>query len=114
MHGAKLRPVRTLDLGVLRQGETIEGVVVLALRDRSPLGVERIECRPEFLQVSVEPLKEEAGLYRVRVRVPPDAPPSNYYAKQQGEICIRTDHPKVPELELQVAFAVYSSDQHPR
>jgi hypothetical protein len=67
-----------------------------------------VETSPEFLEVRVSPYKsgsESLGLYRIDVEVPPDAPMGNFLS-EAGEVRILTDHPKLPVLEFEVAFAV--------
>ncbi len=104
-----------LKLGVLQQGETIQEHLTLIVRgEPRRIAVQRIETRPEFLRVRVVPLvvdPAKAGVYRIAVEVPSDAPPCNFLASNHGEIVIVTDHPRVPRLRLNVQLAVFGSSR---
>ncbi len=111
--GRKLALNNVLTLGALRQGEPARERLTLVLRDEPRrMAVRRIESRPEFLRVHVVPLGSEeskAGVYRIDVEVPPDAPASNFMGANRGEIVIVTDHPTMPRLRLGVELAVLSN-----
>jgi len=111
MHGPRFDSRKVLRLGAVRQGQGARERLTVKVRDdHRRLKLQAVESEPEFLRVEFSPLaehSEELGLYRVDVEVPPDAPPSNHLA-EMGTVRIRTDHPIVPELEFQVAFAVMS------
>jgi hypothetical protein len=109
LQGEKLdRARKTVKLGVLRQGEGAETRLLLKVRDADELAIEGIESDPQFLQVRIDPVSEKGTTYRISIRVPPDAPLSNFYSYQRGEVRIRTDHPRLPVLKFHVEFAVTS------
>lgn len=95
-----------VELGVIRPGERGEARLLLVVRDRRELTIEGIESEPPFLQVAVDPATDEGGTYRILVRVPHDAPPSNFCSEKKAKVRIRTDHPQLPLLTFQVEFAV--------
>ncbi len=97
-----------IDIGTLRPGEGGRKAVLLKVRGKHrQLKIEKVEKKPEFLQVRVDPLSNP-GLYRIEVEVPPDAPPCDYRVDDaMGWFRILTDHPQMPEIvALKVAFAV--------
>ena len=93
-------------LGVIRGGQSAETSLLLVVRDHRKVTIEGIECEPRFLQVPVDPVTETGGTYRILVRVPPDAAPSDFSSEKRGEVRIRTDHPGVPLVKFRVEFAV--------
>jgi hypothetical protein len=107
--GPKIDGGKVLRLGTLRNGEGAKERLIMKVRDdHRRLEIRRVETEPGFLRVRVAPLgqgTEEAGLYRIDVEVPPDAPASNFLSNK-GVIRVLTDHPALPTLTLEVAFAV--------
>jgi hypothetical protein len=102
---------KVIRLGTLRRGEGTHERLTMTVRDQHrELTIREVTSDPEFVQVRVEPYTAEAakaGLYRIDVEVPPDAPPGNFLSSDKtGRIRIVTDHPDVPEVTLGVAFAV--------
>lgn len=110
--GDRLDALGTLHVGSLRPGQGARERLTLKVRDELPdLVIRRIETKPEFLRVRVEPLTPDSarvGLYRIDVEVPADAPPCVYQGTSLGEIRIVTERPKQAEVRLKVAFAVAS------
>jgi len=108
--GPDLTMARALLLGTIAQGTSRRTTVTLkvALQPRA-LRVRHIAAEPEFVRVRMAPLKPDApelGLYRIEVEVPADAPMCNHLGVEAGRVRIETDHPKVPELNLRLEFAV--------
>ena len=85
---------------------------MLVVRDQQRnLSVKEIKCIPDYLDVSLRSLKQndatgKSGIYQIVVRVPPDAPSSDYMGVNHGEIEIITDHPRINRLNFQVELAV--------
>lgn len=113
LSGDRLEVGDVLRIGALGAGEGFKDRLTLKIRDEKPeLVIRRIETKPAFLRVRVEPFTPDSariGLYRVEVEIPPDAPPCVYQATEMGEIRIAITKPKEAELRLKVAFAVASS-----
>jgi hypothetical protein len=109
IHGAKIDSQKVLRFGMLRKGEGARERLIMKVRDdHRQLAIRQVETRPDFLQVHVAPYSREAeqlGLYTIDVEVPGNAPMGNFLV-EKGAVRIQTDHPAVPVLELEVAFAV--------
>jgi hypothetical protein len=107
--GPKLDARKIVRLGTIPQGQGVHERLTMKVRDdHRRLVIRRVETEPDFLCVRVAPFdaeREELGLYRIELEVPPDAPASDYFT-EPGEIRIVSDHPKLPVLSLSVAFAV--------
>lgn len=105
---------RLLPIGLLTRGEGARRTVFVSVAgDRRELNVGEIETTPEFLRVRVAPdgeATETFSRYRVDIEVPADAAPCNYMRPGMGEVRIATDHPDLPELVLQVEFAIVPAD----
>jgi hypothetical protein len=72
-----------------------------------------VDVAPEFLDVELGDTTyvETTALSQTRltVRIPPGTPPASHLGSGDGElgrIVLRTNHPDVPELRIQVRFAV--------
>jgi hypothetical protein len=108
--GPKVVERNVLRLGALRQGEPVRATVLMKINDpRRRLTVERIETDPAFLKARLVPYasgSKQIGLYRLDVEVPADAPMGAFLGTDAGVIRIRTDHPRLPTIELRVDFAV--------
>jgi hypothetical protein len=113
VYGRRLAAGKIVRLGTVARGRGAREQLTMRVRDdHRTLSVEGIETTPEFLEVRVGQYNEvaaNAGLYTIDVEVPPDAPPSSYMGVRRGQLRIRTDHPHVPVIELDVEFAVTSS-----
>lgn len=113
IYGEKIDRGNVLRFGTLRRGESTTEHLTLVLRDEPrQIAVQRIESRPEFLRVHVAPLSvdsSKAGVYRIDVEVPPNAPVANFMGVNRGEVVIVTDHPRVPRMQFKVELAVLSN-----
>jgi hypothetical protein len=109
IHNPKIDSQKVLRLGVLRGGEGARERLIMNVRDEyRKLAIRHVDATPDFLRVDVAPYRSGAnklGLYAIDVEIPRDAPMSDFLASK-GEIRIQTDHPTVPTLTLEVAFAV--------
>jgi hypothetical protein len=112
--GSKIDSEQILHLGVLSEGDSVREKVLMKVNDqRRSLTVSQIEAEPEFMRVHVSPFQGESakvGLYRIEVEIPHDAPSCNYMGTHTGVIKLKTDHPRLPVIELKVDFAVVRSE----
>lgn len=110
--GAKLDGThRVVRIGALRSGEEVCERLALVVRDEQrDIQVKEIETDPDFLQVQMTPRESNGGsvrLYLVELKIPAAAPACNYLS-EKARVRITTDHPIVPIIEFEVAFAVAS------
>jgi hypothetical protein len=108
--GAKVDSNQVLRLGALSAGESAKEIILMKVNDqRRSLTIEQIETEPEFMRAKVFPVASEpakVGLYRIEVEIPGNARPCDYMGAHAGVIRIKTDHPRLPVIELKVSFAV--------
>ncbi len=114
--GAKVDSNQVLRLGALNEGQSAKETLLMKVNDpRRSLSIKRIESEPEFLRVQVFPLAGESanvGLYRIEVQIPGSARACDYMGAHAAVIRIKTDHPRLPEIDLKVSFAVVESKIH--
>ena len=114
-YGRKLDAKQVLRLGVLNEGESTQENLVMKIRDERPsLVIEHIETKPAFLRARAVPCGDgaaKAGLYRITVELP-HAPPCNFAEPNFALIRLKTDHPRLPVIEVKVDFAVVSGEGH--
>jgi hypothetical protein len=110
LHSPKLIGANLVLLGTLRQGQAAHETVFVKINDdRRQLSARRIETEPAFLQASFAPYRPGAnriGLYRIDLELPADAPSCAFTAPHRGWIRLRTDHPRLPLIELKVDFCI--------
>jgi len=73
------------------------------------LVAERVEAEPKFLHARLVPYaggSKPIGLYRIEVEIPTDAPSCAFTGAHCGVIRLRTDHPRLPVIELKVDFVL--------
>jgi hypothetical protein len=108
--GQKMDGNHVLRLGAVHAEQSTRETLIMKVRDdRHSLGIHRIETEPAFLRAHVTPYaggSEKIGLYRIEVEIPPGAPSCAFMGDCAGTVRIRTDHPKLPVIELKVEFAV--------
>jgi len=108
--GPKIVGRNVLRLGSLQQGEPARETVLMKINDqRRQLAVEQIEVEPAFLRARIVPYAagpKPIGLYRVEVAIPADAPSGAFLGTHCGIVRLKTDHPRLPIIELRVDFAV--------
>ena len=113
-YGRRLDIDKVLRLGVLQPGEAARESVLMKVNDKRPtLVVKGIEAEPSFLRVQVARLEghsAKAGVYRIDVEVPPDAPSCDFAAARKGMIRLKTDHPRLPTIALQVNLVKLASE----
>ena len=113
IYGGKLDANQVLRLGVLEEGESVQENLVMKLCDERPaLVIERIETEPAFLRARAAPCgggAAKTGLYRITVEIP-HAPPCNFADPHFALIRLKTNHPRLPVIEVKVDFAVVSRE----
>lgn len=98
----------SLRLGVLNRGQGAQTKLTIKVRDEQPeLNLEEVIADPSFVRATLT-LKGApgSGLYSLAVEVPPDAPVGSHLGVQRGSLQLKFDHPRIPELKLQIEFAV--------
>ncbi len=114
LYGGKLDADKILRLGVLQPGEAARALVLMKINDDRPtLAVKQIEAEPSFLRVKVARLESrtaKAGVYRIEVEVPPDAPACDFAGLHEGVIRLKTDHPRLPAIALRVDLVKLAGD----
>jgi hypothetical protein len=111
VYGVGVEETGILDLGIHPPGAGHQRRLVLkVLDDDLRLEVVRAEFRPDFLQWSLTPAGTEGKdhFYHLDITIPADAPPCVYRGVHLGEMKLYFDHPRIPELSLQLALAVIS------
>lgn len=115
MFGGGLGSDGVLHFGAVPEGASKRDAVLMKINDeRRTLGINSIEAEPAFLRARVAPHAGAAnrpGLYRIEVEVPPTAPSCNHMGEQAGTIRLKTDHPRLPVIELKVDFAVIAGSR---
>jgi len=101
---------QTVGFGLLTAGIAAQRTVLIGLAgEQRELNVREISATPDFLQVRLTPDGPGSATlsrYRLEIEVPADAAPCSYMRPSLGEVRIATDHPDLPELVLQVEFAI--------
>lgn len=100
-----------LDLGQWKTGQaqTAEFFLILRSTDHD-LRLKKVFTDPDYLQVEIEfdrEVTESMARYVVRVSVPADAPVESRMGARAAVIRFATDHPLVPQAELDVEFGIY-------
>ena len=100
-----------LDLGQWKAGpaQTAEFFLILRSTDHD-LRLKKVFTDPDYLQVEIEfdrAVTESMARYVVRVSVPADAPAESRMGARAAEIRFSTDHPLIPQAELDVEFGIY-------
>lgn len=99
----------TLELGDVPQGTSKTVKLLVKVRDDlKELAATEIQTTPSFLQVTLQPHPGDPrkGLYDLQVVIPADAPVGQFLGSPQGEISVKTNHPRIPQIKLQARFAV--------
>jgi len=109
VYGTGVEEPGIVDLGIHRPGQAYQHRLLLKVRDEDPrLNLVRAEFTPAFLQASLVPAGVEGRehLYHLEITIPADAPQCIYRGVALGEMKLRFDHPRIPELALRLAVAV--------
>ncbi|WP_425618903.1 DUF1573 domain-containing protein [Anatilimnocola sp. NA78] len=110
LFGPAIRGDGVIDLGDIPRGRTKKFVVRGKIRDiERSLGDCSIEVSPAFLKVSLQERQGEdaaSGLYELSIEVPASAPACQYLGSPEGELVLKSTHPRLGELRYKVQFAV--------
>ncbi|QDU30528.1 hypothetical protein ETAA8_56730 [Anatilimnocola aggregata] len=120
MHGTVLRrfalfgPVvrgdGVLELGDIRHGRGKKFVIRGKIRDEvRTLGECSVQTTPDFLKATfVERQGEDSavGLYELHLEIPATAPACQFLGSPEGELVIKSSHPRLGELRYKVQFAI--------
>jgi hypothetical protein len=104
----------TLTLGAIRSNEQLDRTFRLIARGMNSQAIkfEKLEVRPEVLQVEVGPTVAGEGrvtLTPLRIRIPQGTPPADYLSVDTAQSCqitLATHHSKTPVFKIHVRFAV--------
>ncbi|MBI1310367.1 DUF1573 domain-containing protein [bacterium] len=82
-------------------------LLMLATGLSEPLEVSVVSTDPAWLEVTVEADKSATGIprQRLKIRVPPGAPPIVRNLENPATIVLKTNHPKAEQLTLKATFA---------
>ncbi len=112
--GPKVDVNHVVRLGVLQEGEGARAFLIMKVNDPRPaLVFKTIETEPALLRAHVVPYRSNSagvGLYRIDLEVPRNARPCSFAAGHEGTVRMKTDHPRLPVIELKVDFAVVSGE----
>lgn len=101
----------TLDLGSFEARRGKSAALLMDIPAADDLRIEPIDCDPDFLDVRVTENREsrDSGRrqFRLDVAFPAGSPPLARLKENPGDVILRTNHPKLPELKLQVLFVAY-------
>ncbi|MDZ7616853.1 MAG: DUF1573 domain-containing protein [Patescibacteria group bacterium] len=104
-----------LSLGTVRASEGIRRQLLLVARGdhREGMAFEPIRVFPDWLEVTVGETSQVGGgtvnQTPVSIVIPEGAPPAVHLGSEQGElgeIRLKTNHPRTPELRIRLRFAV--------
>ncbi len=104
-----------LTIGTVSSEKGAERRLMLIVRGpyRKEVKFEPVEVFPDLLQVTVgQSTESKSGavtLVPLIIQIPKGSPPANHLGSKQGKagrFLIRTNHPKVPQLQVFVRFAV--------
>jgi len=109
-YSPKIVDHNVLQLGTRPRGERVRETLVMKVSDdRRWLRIRQIETEPAFLHARLVPYASGpngAGLYRLEVEIPGDAPACACTGPHRGQVRLRTDHPRLRTIELQVDFVL--------
>jgi len=109
------RQTGVLNMGTVksREGATWRLVVVVRGPHAKDVKLEPVRVDPPLLRLELGQtvhVRDQALCHtRLTIRVPPGSPPVEHLGSERGEpgrIVLNTGHPQVPELSIQVRFAV--------
>ncbi|MCU0870997.1 MAG: DUF1573 domain-containing protein [Pirellulaceae bacterium] len=109
VYGVGVEEPGIVDLGIHPPGKVYQHRLLLKVRDEeSRLNLVRAEFQPEFLRAAIAPAgtKGKDHLYHLDITIPGDAPECIYRGVSLGEMKLFFDHPRIPELALQLSLAV--------
>lgn len=107
LYGKQINEQGQVDLRSTRRGtaKTVELLVRVWDAEKQLLPCQ-LELKPEFLQGEVVPHGNVAGMYRLRLTIPADAPVSAYNPDQPGQLRIVPANDQLEPLELPLYLLV--------
>jgi hypothetical protein len=108
-YSPKIVDGNVLQLGMRPRGQRVHETLVMKVNDQRHRLAAHIETEPAFLQARLTPYAsgpKNIGLYRLEVEIPGDAPSCAHTGEHRGVVRLRTDHPRLPVIELQVDFVL--------
>ena len=115
-YSPKIVEGNVLQLGLRPRGERVREILVMKVNDERHRLAAHIETEPAFLRGQLTPYAngpKDLGLYRLEVEIPGDTPTCAYTGKHRGVVRLRTDHPRLPLIELQVDFVLAGGNEAP-
>jgi hypothetical protein len=110
VYGTGVDENAVVDLGNIPVGQGLERRLVMKVRDpERALKLRDSRVVPSFVRVSVTPYEgdPDGNLYHLDIVVPPDAPECFWRGTKLGELQLLFDHPRIEDLTLRLALAVY-------
>jgi hypothetical protein len=110
VYGPGVDHTATVRLGVVSSASGRRHRLLLKVHDtQRELPLSEVIADPSFLRASLAPMPGELGakgLYSLDIEIPAHAPPVRRQGPRVGQLCLKFDHPRIPELMLRVDFAV--------
>lgn len=87
------------------KGKTMELLVLSAGLDK-PLEASVLSTEPEWIEATLSEEKSNQGVprHRLTIRIPPGAPPIVRRSDNPARVVLKTNHPDVEELKIDVTF----------
>jgi hypothetical protein len=98
-----------VELGSIPWGRGKKAKLLIKVRDAElSLGEVQVEATPSLLKATFQPRQESSslGLYDLHLELPAETAPCQYLGTPQGEVIIKTNHPRIGTLRFPVRFAV--------
>jgi hypothetical protein len=110
VYGPDVDHTATVRLGVVSSQSGRRHRLLLKVHDlQRELPLSEVIADPSFLRASLAPMPGELGakgLYSLDIEIPAHAPPVRRQGPRVGQLRLKFDHPRIPELMLRVDFAV--------
>ncbi len=108
VYGGDIDEDGTVELGSIPWGRGKKTKLLIKVRDSElDLGDVQVEVTPSFLQARLTPREGSTpGLYDLHLELPAETAVCQYLGKPQGELTIKTGHPRIGTLKFPVRFAV--------
>ena len=98
-----------VELGSIPWGRGKKSKLLIKIRDAElSLGEVQVEVTPSLLKATFQPRQESSslGLYDLHLELPAETAPCQYLGTPQGEVIIKTNHPRIGTIRFPVRFAV--------
>ena len=112
VYGKDMRSWGIIEAGTIDWQRGYQNELLIKVNDADrELVTTHTETFPEFVEAKLEPhaAAGKPGLYRLKLRIPPDGRPGAYQGDRQGKITISFDHPRIKSLELPIEFVLVKS-----